>query len=76
MDNKFVATPDNGKLSFDERMRMEYVNSICEAIRSLGTGDAATSMGGLELLAKEIQEGSSRIATALEHVAEAIAERG
>jgi hypothetical protein len=73
MANKFVAVPDNGKLNFDERLHMEYVNSIVEAIRSLGTGNAATDMGGLELLAKEIQEGSDRIATALEHVAEAIA---
>jgi len=61
-------------VGFEEKMRMEYVNSICDAIRSLGTGDAATSMGGLELLAMEIKEGSIRIASALEHLAEAITE--
>lgn len=39
------------------------------ALRMLGTGDAATSMGAIEFLAKETKEGSHRIADALTEIA-------
>lgn len=49
---------------------------IAEAIRSaaslLGTSDAATPMGAIEMLAMEIKEGATRIADALALIAEAI----
>jgi spore maturation protein SpmA len=60
-------------------------NMIAESIRFaanvLGTGNAATPMGALELLAKETKEGNERIAeslfamaTALDDIATAIRE--
>lgn len=47
-------------------------DKIASALRALGTGDAATSMGAVELLAMEIKNGSERIAGAIETLAEAI----
>lgn len=49
---------------------------IANSIHKLGTGDAATPMGAIELLANEIKEGSARIAEALEAIAQAIERHG
>jgi hypothetical protein len=47
---------------------------IAAALRSLGTADANTPMGAIEMLSFEIKEGSERIARALHDIAEAIRE--
>jgi hypothetical protein len=50
--------------------------AIAKAIRSaashLGTGNAATPMGALEVLGKEIKEGTERIASAIGEHADAV----
>lgn len=46
------------------------------ALRDLGTGNAATQMGAIEYLAKEVREGSERIAEGLHAIAAAIESRG
>jgi methyl-accepting chemotaxis protein len=48
---------------------------VGRAIERLGLNEASTSMGAIEVLAKEIKEGSERIASALSELAEAIRER-
>lgn len=50
----------------------DMVSRVCNAVRSIGNGDAATGMGGLENLSLEIKNGSERIAEALGELAEAI----
>jgi spore maturation protein SpmA len=46
--------------------------SIRYAANVLGTGNAATSMGAIELLAKETLAGSERIAAALSAIADSL----
>lgn len=52
----------------------EAIKDVAVALRVLGLNDAATSMGALELLSKEIKEGSERIAEGLNSIASAIME--
>ena len=52
----------------------EAIEGVVVALRRLGLNDAATSMGALELLSKEIKEGSERIAEGLNSIASAIME--
>lgn len=58
-----------------EEQREEALESIAAALRRLGTNDAATQMGAIEHLAKEIKEGCEAIAGAVHDLAEAIRER-
>ena len=53
----------------------EALLSIASALRHLGTADAATPMGALELLSLEVKEGSQRIENGLMAIANAIRER-
>jgi hypothetical protein len=53
----------------------ESIEKIAEALRNLGLGNADTQMGAIELLSKEVKEGSERIAQGLHAIAEAISER-
>jgi methyl-accepting chemotaxis protein len=57
---------------------LDEENPIADAIRYaanvLGTGNASTSMGALEVVANEIKEGSERMAGALSEVAAALNE--
>jgi hypothetical protein len=39
---------------------------IADALNRLGTGNAATQMGAIELLAKEINEGFDRLGQSIE----------
>lgn len=55
----------------NEEVAEIIARAITAAAREIGTGDAATSMGGLEFLAVEIREGTSRIAEAILDLAEA-----
>jgi hypothetical protein len=52
------------------------LETIAESIRYaanvLGTGNASTPMGAMELLAKETMDGSERIAAALLSISEAL----
>lgn len=50
----------------------EAMHSIARALNHLGLNDAATRMGAIEVLAKEIKEGSEQIASALHSIASAI----
>ena len=58
---------------------VDVLDDIARAIRfsakHLGSGDAATQMGALENLAKEVKEGSERMAGGLHAIAEAIENR-
>ena len=55
-----------------EHEQVEALNNIASALRYLGNGNAGTQMGAIENLAKEVKEGTTRIASALELIAEAI----
>lgn len=46
---------------------------LANAVDNLGNGNANTNMGAVENLAKEVKEGTERIADALHEVANAIA---
>ncbi len=63
----------------DENSIAESVSSagtsIASALRALGTGNASTDVGAIELLAMEIKNGSERIAGAIDNLAEAIRDR-
>ena len=52
------------------------VRDLADAVRSgllkLGMSDADTSMGAIEALAKEVLDGSDRVALALNNIADAI----
>lgn len=50
------------------------INQIASALRALGNGGAATDMGAIENLAKELRDGSSAIASAISELAESIRE--
>lgn len=43
----------------------EAQNATAAALRQLGTGDAATTMGAIELLAVEVRDGARAIEAAL-----------
>jgi hypothetical protein len=55
---------------FDERCDSERIadaiESLASAIRDLGNGNAATQMGAIENLAKELRDGLAAVASALE----------
>jgi len=57
----------------DDTSVAEALTSIAVHLKYLGTGDAATTMGAIEFLAKEVKEGTERIADALTAIADAIA---
>ncbi len=64
-------------MKIDEEKIEEFidgVHSIATALRNLGTADAATPMGAVEVLAKEVCEGTGRLASATEMVAHSLAE--
>jgi hypothetical protein len=54
----------------DELIRA--IDGMAGALRALGTGDALTHMGAIELLAKELKEGSERIADSLDAISSSI----
>lgn len=45
---------------------------VANALRDLGTGNAASPMGAIELLAKEVRDGSLAISVSLSEIAAAI----
>jgi hypothetical protein len=49
-------------------------NQIAQALRELGLNDAATPMGAIELLYREIREGNKNIEMGLQEVALSIHE--
>jgi hypothetical protein len=53
-----------------ETMKSEIAAAIRYAADQLGKNDAATGMGALEMVAKELLDGSQRIASALERIAD------
>lgn len=57
--------------NYQERL-VEAVMRVGTHLKYLGTGDAGTTMGAIEYLAKETKEASERIAEGLHAIAEAI----
>lgn len=49
--------------------------AVARALDRLGTGNAATDVGAIELLADAVKHGTERIADAINNLAEAIRER-
>ena len=45
---------------------------VAAALRMLGTADAATPMGAIELLAMEVKEGTERISSRLSDIEQAL----
>lgn len=52
----------------------DSLKSVSSALRDLGTANAATPMGALEMVALEIKDGTQRVADAILDLAEAIRE--
>ncbi len=52
----------------------EGLEAIALSLRNLGTANAATPMGAVELVAMEIEKGTERIADALVEAAKLIAD--
>jgi hypothetical protein len=50
------------------------ISDLAHAIHRLGTNDAATPMGAIEVLSVEIKEGTSRVADAIGEVASMLAD--
>lgn len=48
------------------------IDRVASALRYLGTGNAATQMGAIEVLSVELKQGCQAIADALTLIAEAI----
>ena len=63
----FFASDDSEQNVTDALFKIAY------QLKCLGTGDASTTMGAIELLSKEVKEGTTRIADALGSIADAIA---
>ena len=58
-------------MDIEDELSMK-LGDIATALDKLGLADALTNMGALELLSKEIKEGSQRIADALLAIADAL----
>lgn len=63
-------------MSIAEEQMALALKAIASALRDLGTANAATPMGALEMVAMELKEGSTRIAEGLFAIADAIREHG
>lgn len=50
----------------------ESISAVARSIDRLGLADAATPMGAIEVLSREVRDGMVSIAGAMESVAEAI----
>ena len=51
---------------------IDALENLGLALNQLGVNDAMTSMGAIELLAKEVGDGSTRLSVSLDGIAEAI----
>jgi len=70
-------------MSEHEELMVAAVEAVAKALRDLGTANADTPMGGLEMVAKEIMDsgriiadGLTDCAKGLEAIAQAIKEHG
>jgi nitrogen-specific signal transduction histidine kinase len=54
----------------------EAINRVAKSLHELGTADAVTPMGAIELLALEVKNGLGAIAGAITHLADTIQENG
>jgi hypothetical protein len=50
----------------------ESILRLAASLNRLGTGNADTQMGAMELLAKEVKDGTERIADSIDGLSEAI----
>lgn len=71
-----LISPNVADSNWEPANLVDVLDAIARAIRfsakHLGTGDAVTQMGALGNLAKEVKEGSERVAGGLHAIAEAI----
>lgn len=51
-------------------MIMQGLKDVASALHRLGTNDAGTQMGAMEMLASELKEGLAQVASALESIAQ------
>lgn len=58
----------------DQNEIAESLTLIAGALHKLGTADALTSMGGLEMLSKEVKDGAERISGAIGDISDSIDE--
>ena len=56
----------------DELEGLAAIENLTAAIEKLGLNEADTNMGAIELLAKEVKEGSERIASELSEIRAAL----
>jgi len=74
-----LSSPNVADRNGENANMVDVLDDIARAIRfgakHLGTKDAASPMGAIEFLAKEVKEGSERVAEGLHAIAEAIASR-
>lgn len=54
----------------------EGLDRVAEALRALGLNSASTPLGAIELLAKEVLDGTTRIAESIHALAKAVAGSG
>lgn len=57
-------------------MSADNLEALTESVHRLGLNSALTGMGAIELLAKEVMEGTIRIASAIESLAAAVKQSG
>ena len=69
MSNPFLVSDESG-----EETVASAIGGLARAIDRLGNANAATPMGGLEVLGLTIREGMDDIAASLRMIAEAISE--
>lgn len=65
-----------GKYVLPEREIAEAIRNVASALHLLGTANAATDMGAIEVLAMKIDAGAALIAEALDGLADAVREHG
>jgi hypothetical protein len=62
---EFLELTDDDATAAALLMLSEQVGRLAHGMRALGTGGAATDMGAIECLAKEVRDASERIASAI-----------
>jgi hypothetical protein len=66
---------DEHQTKTTEERIADALTSLAAQVKYLGAGDAGSTMGAVEFLAVEVREGTTRIANALEQIAQALRDR-
>lgn len=67
-----LISPNVSDSNFKAANVVDALASSAAALRRLGLNNAQTGMGAIELLAKEVRDGSASVAAALDRIADAI----